>query len=120
MNKLNKITKIQGQKSLLASESKLVLTAGIALDKAIDIFNRTSEIDYDLQTKDCVRRIGYKYNNNEVVFRILEGDKIGSSSWLSSLTGSKWYSYSKYGKDFIIVTQGDGEYNSTMVYELLK
>lgn len=114
---MNKITKKQGQLKLMENISKLVLIGNVKLDRAEEFLNMENK-KYKELTKNIAYRKGIKYNNNEVVFEILEGDKQGNKSWLNSLIGTKWYEhYSNNGK-FIVIDFGDDDFCKCMAYEL--
>ena len=85
---MKKITKKEGQLHLMENVSKLVLNGYVNLDKANELLDMDNKKFIEL-TKDISYRSGVKYNNNEVVFEVLDGDNRGKKSWLSSLTGTK-------------------------------
>ena len=87
---MKKITKKEGQLHLMESVSKLVLNGYVNLDKANELLNMDNKKFVEL-TKNIGCRSGIKYNNNAVVFEILDGENKGKTSWLRSLQGTKWY-----------------------------
>ena len=114
---MKKITKKEGQLHLMENISKLVLNGYVNLDKANELLNMDNKKFVEL-TKNIGCRSGIKYNNNEVVFEILEGDNKGKKSWLSSLTGSKWYLHSNLNGDFVVIDFSDKDFNMCMAYQL--
>ena len=118
---MKKITKKEGQLNLMKGKSKLVLTGYVNLDKANELLDMDNKKFIEL-TKDISYRSGVKYNNNEVVFEILEGENKGKKSWLSSLTGTKWYLRSNLNGDFIVIDFSeqytDKDFNMCMAYQL--
>ena len=118
---MKKITKKEGQLNLMKGKSKLVLTGYVSLNKANELLDMDNKKFIEL-TKDISYRSGVKYNNNEVVFEILEGDNKGKKSWLSSLTGSKWYLHSNLNGDFVVIDFSeqykDKDFNMCMAYQL--
>ena len=101
---INKITKKEGQTRLLKNTSKMVCITSGDTNKMINIINNTPLEDYIKATENVPTRQGIKMNNNEVVFQILEGENEGSHSWLSSLTGTKWYTFkSKLDKEYVLI-----------------
>ena len=105
----------------MKGKSKLVLTGYVNLDKANELLDMDNKKFIEL-TKDISYRSGVKYNNNEVVFEILEGENKGKKSWLSSLTGTKWYLHSNLNGDFIVIDFSeqytDKDFNMCMAYQL--
>ena len=118
---MKKITKKEGQLNLMKGKSKLVLTGYVNLNKANELLDMDNKKFIEL-TKDISYRQGIKYNNNEVVFEVLEGDNKGKKSWLSSLTGTKWYLHSNLNGDFVVIDFSeqykDKDFNMTMAYQL--
>ena len=118
---MKKITKKEGQLNLMKGKSKLVLSGYVNLNKANELLDMENKKFIEL-TKDIACRQGIKYNNNEVVFEILEGDNKGKKSWLSSLTGTKWYLHSNLNGDFIVIDFSeqytDKDFNMCMAYQL--
>ena len=118
---MKKITKKEGQLNLMKGKSKLVLTGYVNLDKANELLDMDNKKFIEL-TKDIACRQGIKYNNNEVVFEVLEGDCKGKKSWLSSLTKTKWYLHSNLNGDFIVIDFSeqytDKDFNMCMAYQL--
>ena len=120
-NMINKITKKEGQSRLLKNISKMVCIASGDANKMINIINNTPMEDYIKATENVPTRQGIKFNNNEVVFQILEGENKGRHSWLSSLTGTKWYTFkSKLDKEYILIHFINGDFQECMAYELIK
>ena len=76
---MKKITKKEGQLNLMKGKSKLVLTGYVNLDKANELLDMDNKKFIEL-TKDIACRQGIKYNNNEVVFEVLEGDCKGKKN----------------------------------------
>ena len=99
---MKKITKKEGQLNLMKGKSKLVLSGYVNLNKANELLDMENKKFIEL-TKDIACRQGIKYNNNEVVFEVLEGDCKGKKSWLSSLTKTKWYLHSNLNGDFVVI-----------------
>lgn len=118
---MKKITKKQGMIELRESISKLVLTGYVSLEKAEDLLNMDNEKYVEL-TKDISKRKGIRYNNNEVVFEMLEGDVKGKKTYLNSLTGTKWYKHKSNNGEFIVIDFSeqykDKDFNMTMAYSL--
>ena len=118
---MKKITKKQGMIELRESISKLVLTGYVSLEKAHELLNMENE-KYVKLTKDISKRKGIRYNNNEVVFEMLEGDVKGKKSWLNGLTGTKWYKHKSNNGEFIVINFAeqykDKNFNMTMAYSL--
>ena len=114
---MNKISKISGQKELMNRKSKMVLSTTGSLEALIGAFNRIDKEEYLIQTANCPQRIGVRYNNNEVVFQILNGIQEKTQSWLTGLKGSVWYKLNQYDREFIIVVEAANCYISA--YELL-
>ena len=118
---MKKITKKEGQLNLMKGKSKLVLSGYVNLNKANELLDMENKKFIEL-TKDIACRQGIKYNNNEVVFEVLEGDCKGKKSWLSSLTGTKWYLHSNLNGDFIVIDFSeqytDKDFNMCMAYQL--
>ena len=114
---MKKITKKEGQLNLMKGKSKLVLTGYVSLNKANELLDMENKNFIEL-TKDIACRQGIKYNNNEVVFEVLEGDCKGKKSWLSSLTGTKWYLHSNLNGDFVVIDFSDKDLNMCMAYQL--
>ena len=114
---MKKITKKEGQLHLMENISKLVLNGYVNLDKANELLDMENKRFIEL-TKNIACRHGIKYNNNEVVFEVLEGENKGEKSWLSSLTGSKWYLHSNSNGDFIVIDFSDKDLNMCMAYQL--
>ena len=118
---MKKITKKQGMIELRESISKLVLTGYVSLEKAHELLNMENE-KYVKLTKDISKRKGIRYNNNEVVFEILEGDVKGKKSWLNGLTGTKWYKHKSNNGEFIVIDFSeqykDKDFNMCMAYSL--
>ena len=105
---------------LIESKSKLVLSGYINLEKAESLLNMENE-KYTKLTKDICKRKGIKYNNNEVVFEMLEGDVKGKKSWLNGLTGTKWYKHKSNNGEFIVIDfrgQYDKDFNMCMAYSI--
>ena len=101
---INKITKKEGQTRLLKNTSKMVCITSGDTNKMINIINNTPMEDYIKATENVPTKQGIKMNNKEVVFQILEGENKGSHSWLSSLTGSKWFEFkSELNKEYVII-----------------
>ena len=120
-NMINKITKKEGQSRLLKNISKMVCITSGDTNKMINIINNTPMEDYIKATENVPTRQGIKFNNNEVVFQILEGENKGSYSWLSSLTGSKWFEFkSELDKEYILIHFINGDFQECMAYELIK
>ena len=99
---MKKISKKGGQLHLMEIVSKLVLNGYVNLDKANELLDMDNKKIIEL-TKDISYRSGVKYNNNEVVFEMLDGINKGKKSWLSSLTKTKWYLHSNLNGDFIVI-----------------
>ena len=118
---MKKITKKEGQLHLMEGISKLVLNGYVNLDKANELLDMDNKKFIEL-TKDIACRQGIKYNNNEVVFEVLEGDCKGKKSWLSSLTKTKWYLHSNLNGNFIVIDFSeqytDKDFNMCMAYQL--
>ena len=118
---MKKITKKEGQLHLMENISKLVLTGYVNLDKANELLDMDNKKFIEL-TKDISYRSGVKYNNNEVVFEILEGENKGTKSWLSSLTGTKWYLHSNLNGYFLVINFSeqykDKDFSMCMAYQL--
>ena len=118
---MKKITKKQGMIELMGNKSKLVLTGYVSLEKAESLLNMDNE-KYTELTKGICKRKGIKYNNNEVVFEMIEGDVKGKKSWLSSLTGTKWYKHKNNNGEFIVIDFGeqykDKDFNMCMAYSI--
>lgn len=118
---MKKITKKEGQLNLMKGKSKLVLTGYVSLNKANELLDMDNKKFIEL-TKDIACRQGIKYNNNEVVFEVLEGNNKGKKSWLSSLTGTKWYLHSNLNGDFVVIDFSeqykDKDFNMCMAYQL--
>ena len=114
---MKKITKKEGQLNLMKGKSKLVLTGYVSLNKANELLDMDNKKFIEL-TKDISYRSGVKYNNNEVVFEILEGENKGKKSWLSSLTGTKWYLHSNLNGNFVVIDFSDKDLNMCMAYQL--
>ena len=118
---MKKITKKEGQLNLMKGKSKLVLSGYVNLNKDIVLLDMENKKFIEL-TKDIACRQGIKYNNNEVVFEVLEGDCKGKKSWLSSLTKTKWYLHSNLNGDFIVIDFSeqytDKDFNMCMAYQL--
>ena len=114
---MKKITKKEGQLHLMENVSKLVLNGYVNLDKANELLDMDNKKFIEL-TKDISYRSGVKYNNNEVVFEILDGDNRGKKSWLSSLTKTKWYLHSNLNGDFVVIDFSDKDLNMCMAYQL--
>ena len=118
---MKKITKKQGMIELRESISKLVLTGYVSLEKAHELLNMENE-KYVKLTKDISKRKGIRYNNNEVVFEMLEGDVKGKKTWLNGLTGTKWYKHKSDNGEFIVIDFSeqykDKDFNMTMAYSL--
>ena len=114
---MKKITKKQGMMELRESTSRLVLNGYVNLEKANELLNMENE-KYISLTKNICKRKGIKYNNNEVVFEILEGEKKGKKSWLNGLTGTKWYKYDNKNGSFIIIDFSKDDFNMCMVYTI--
>ena len=118
---MKKITKKEGQLNLMKGKSKLVLSGYVNLDKANELLDMDNKKFIEL-TKDIACRQGIKYNNNEVVFEVLEGDCKGKKSWLSSLTKTKWYLHSNLNGNFIVIDFSeqytDKDFNMCMAYQL--
>ena len=108
-------------KSSVESISKLVLTGYVSLEKAHELLNMENE-KYVKLTKDISKRKGIRYNNNEVVFEMLEGDVKGKKSWLNGLTGTKWYKHKSNNGEFIVIDFSeqykDKDFNMCMAYSL--
>ena len=118
---MKKITKKEGQLNLMKGKSKLVLTGYVSLNKANELLDMENKKFIEL-TKDIACRQGIKYNNNEVVFEILDGINKGKKSWLNSLTGTKWYLHSNLNGDFVVIDFSeqykDKDFNMCMAYQL--
>ena len=117
---MKKITKKQGMIELIESKSKLVLSGYINLEKAESLLNMENEKYVEL-TKNICKRKGIRYNNNEVVFEMLEGDVKGKKSWLNGLTGTKWYKHKSNNGEFIVIDfrgQYDKDFNMCMAYSI--
>ena len=118
---MKKITKKQGMIELMESKSKLVLTGYVSLEKANELLNMENK-RYTELTEGVCKRKGIKYNNNEVVFEVLEGYAKGKKTYLSSLTGTKWYKHSNKNGNFIVVDFSeqykDKDFNMCMAYSL--
>ena len=118
---MKKITKKQGMIELRESISKLVLTGYVSLEKAEDLLNMDNE-KYVKLTKDISKRKGIRYNNNEIVFEMLNGDVKGKKTWLNGLTGTKWYKHKSDNGEFIVIDFSeqykDKDFNMTMAYNL--
>lgn len=118
---MKKITKKQGMIELRENISKLVLTGYVSLEKAHELLNMENE-KYVKLTKDISKRKGIRYNNNEVVFEMLEGDVKGKKSWLNGLTGTKWYKHKSNNGEFIVIDFSeqykDKDFNMCMAYSL--
>ena len=118
---MKKITKKEGQLNLMKGKSKLVLSGYVNLNKANELLDMENKKFIEL-TKDIACRQGIKYNNNEVVFEVLEGDCKGKKSWLSSLTKTKWYLHSNLNGDFVVIDFSeqykDKDFNMCMAYQL--
>ena len=89
-----------------------------ARDKMEKYYTRIKKYINKYKTKNIACRSGVKYNNNEVVFEILDGDNRGKKSWLSSLTGTKWYLHSNLNGDFVVIDFSDKDLNMCMAYQL--
>ena len=114
---MKKITKKEGQLHLMENVSKLVLNGYVNLDKANELLDMDNKKFIEL-TKDISYRRTIKYNNNEVIFEILDGDNRGKKSWLSSLTKTKWYLHSNLNGDFVVIDFSDKDLNMCMAYQL--
>ena len=118
---MKKITKKEGQLHLIENVSKLVLNGYVNLDKANELLDMDNKKFIEL-TKDISYRSGVKYNNNEVVFEVLEGSNKGKKSWLSGLTKTKWYLHSNLNGNFIVIDFSeqytDKDFNMCMAYQL--
>ena len=118
---INKITKKEGQTRLLKNISKMVCITSGDTNKMINIINNTPMEDYIKATENVPTRQGIKMNNKEVVFQILEGENEGRHSWLSSLTGSKWFEFkSELDKEYVLIHFINGDWQQCMAYELIK
>ena len=120
---MQKITKKEGQLNLMKGKSKLVLTGYVSLNKANELLDMENKKFIEL-TKDISYRQGIKFNNNEVVFEILDGINKGKKSWLSSLTKTKWYLHSNLNGNFIVIDFSeqytDKDFNMCMAYQLFQ
>ena len=114
---MNKITKKQGMIELRESTTRLVLNGYVSLEKADELLNMENK-RYTELTKNICKRKGIRYNNNEVVFEILEGEKKGKKSWLNGLTGTKWYKHSNKNGNFIIIDFSKDDFNMCMAYSI--
>ena len=114
---MKKITKKEGKLHLMENISKLVLTGYVSLNKANELLDMENKKFIEL-TKDISCRSGVKYNNNEVVFEVLEGSNKGKKSWLNGLTGTKWYLHSNLNGDFVVIDFSDKDLNMCMAYQL--
>ena len=119
---MKKITKKQGMIELMGNKSKLVLNGYVNLEKAESLLNMENE-KYTELTKDISKRKGIRYNNNEVVFEILEGEVKGKKSWLNGLTGTKWYKHKNNNGEFIVIDfseqyEYDKDFNMCMAYSI--
>lgn len=118
---MKKITKKQGMIELRESISKLVLTGYVSLEKAEELLNMDNK-KYTELTENISRRKGIKYNNNEIVFEMLNGDVKGKKTWLNGLTGTKWYKHKSNNGEFIVIDFSeqykDKDFNMTMAYSL--
>ena len=118
---MKKITKKEGQLYLMENISKLVLTGYVSLNKANELLDMENKKFIEL-TKDIACRSAIKYNNNEVVFEILDGINKGKKSWLSSLTKTKWYLHSNLNGDFVVIDFSeqykDKDFSMCMAYQL--
>ena len=119
---MNKITKKQGMIELRESVSKLVLSGYVSLEKAESLLNMDNK-KYTELTKDICKRKGIRYNNNEVVFEMLEGEVKGKKSWLNGLTGTKWYKHKNNNGEFIVIDfseqyEYDKDFNMCMAYSI--
>ena len=117
---MKKITKKQGMIELMGNKSKLVLSGYVSLEKAFSLLNMENE-KYTKLTKDICKRKGIKYNNNEVVFEMIEGDAKGKKTYLSSLTGTTWYKHNNKNGNFIVIDfskQYDKDFNMCMAYSI--
>ena len=119
---MNKITKKQGMIELMGNKSKLVLSGYVSLEKAESLLNMENE-KYTELTKDISKRKGIRYNNNEVVFEMLEGEVKGKKSWLNGLTGTKWYKHKNNNGEFIVIDfseqyEYDKDFNMCMAYSI--
>ena len=114
---MKKITKKEGQLHLMENISKLVLTGYVNLNKANELLDMENKKFIEL-TKDIACRHVIKYNNNEV----LDGINKGKKSWLSGLTGTKWYLHSNLNGDFIVIDFSeqykDKDFSMCMAYQL--
>ena len=119
---MKKITKKQGMIELRESVSKLVLNGYVSLEKAESLLNMENK-KYTELTKDISKRKGIRYNNNEVVFEMLEGEVKGKKSWLNGLTGTKWYKHKNNNGEFIVIDfseqyEYDKDFNMCMAYSI--
>ena len=114
---MKKITKKQGMIELMGNKSKLVLNGYVNLEKANELLNMENE-KYIRLTKNICKRKGIKYNNNEVVFEILEGEKKNEKSWLNGLTGTTWYKHNNENGNFIVIDFSKDDFNMCMAYSL--
>ena len=118
---MKKISKKEGQTRLMNNISKMVCMANGDTERIATLINNTPMENYIKCTENVPTRQGIKFNNNEVVFQILEGENKGQHSWLSSLTGSKWYEFtSKLDKNYVIIHFINGDWEQCMAYELIK
>ena len=83
---MKKITKVQGIKELSRGEVKRVLTGYVSKYKAELLLGMDSE-EFTQKTKGCTLKRVLKNSNTQIVFI----DNDGKKSWLTDLTGSKWY-----------------------------
>ena len=117
---MKKITKKMGMENLMENTSKLILNGYVTLNRAEDLLDNTEKERYIELTRNVANRIGIKFNNNEIVFEILEGDKQGQKSWLSDLTNTKWYRHKSKNGSFIVIdfSNKKEDFNMVMVYQL--
>ena len=114
---MRKITKVQGIKELSKGEVKRVLTGYVSKTKAELLLGMDNQ-DFIQKTKDCEIKRVLKSSNTQLVFI----DKDEKKSWLTDLTGSKWYEITNNNGNFILIEFPDDKDDTdiqSIAYQLI-
>ena len=96
----------------------LELSDEISQNKILLRVNNLLLARFILQLSQVRNDFNLPKRNTFFKFEILDGDNRGKKSWLSSLTGTKWYLHSNLNGNFVVIDFSDKDLNMCMAYQL--
>lgn len=114
---MKKITKKNGIELLEKGQVKRVLTGYVSKEQAEQLLGMNNK-EFIEKTKGCTVKKVLKSSATQIVF----SDKEEKKSWLTDLTGSKWYLVENLNGRFILIEFPDDKdytYIQSIAYQLI-